>query len=269
MLSVGTSRGQLVMFSFNKQQKEFRFETAFQPHPREESLQDNRFGSLKLYAEVWNMCLSPCFLYIATCSEDQTTRITRLDTGKLEYLFGGHSTAVTDVDWQIEKSSKREFLVTCADDCKVIMHLLNDRRKNSKKKWVLFRVFDSKKIDQSWHTLTYMKVVIDQGLVIVVSQFGFLYIWDFRKFVRDGLVFGKKVSFGSIEGLDVIPSNSENSLLICTASSDCTVGFFRLDKEIQENMISHSRIDKKISETSLQNNIILDKRESKEFLNPK
>ena len=218
----------MVLYTFDQRQSEFRFEAAMRPHPREASLEDNRFGSLNKYAEVWNMCLSPCGGFIATCSEDQSTRITRLDTEQVEYQFGGHSTAVTDVDWKVESESGREFLVTCADDCRVLMHLSNDRRPNSRKKWVFFRVFNSRVVDQAWHTLTYMRLLPKMRFVVAVSQNGFLLVWNYSEKVGRRLVFGKKVHFGSIEGLDVIPSSDPSEMIVCTTGSDCTVGLFRL-----------------------------------------
>ena len=143
---MGTQRGHVLLFSFKKHSnplKRFAFESCIRAHKNISHLKDNRFGSLVKYAEVWNVCLSPCKSFIASCSEDQTAKIYNLKSEDLEYQFGGHATAITGIDWK--QDSEKEFFTTCADDCKILMYFCNDRMPHSKTRWILFYNWWSKR----------------------------------------------------------------------------------------------------------------------------
>ena len=223
LLAIGTSNGYLSLFELSLQ-REFEIEFVVLAHKAVTEYKDPRFGSLCKYAEIWSICFSPCNDYIASASEDQTTVIWSLQGEKI-HTFVGHATAVTSVDWQYSPMINKELLITCADDKKVIVWVLNELEFCYKRKWILYTVIDTLNLGLDWHTLTYIRIERDPSRLRVVftAQNGFIFVYDILK---QKMLFAKKVHCGSIEGLEA--TYDDKSGFFVTCSSDCTVGVFRL-----------------------------------------
>ena len=88
-------------------------------HPVVQSQADLRFGSLNIKAEVWSLEFSPCSTKIATCSEDQTVKITSLESQQTVATFKDHTLAVTCLSWVLY--SGLSLLISCSDDNTVVI----------------------------------------------------------------------------------------------------------------------------------------------------
>ena len=86
-------------------------------HPS--TVPDPRFGSLSIKAEVWSLVFSPCSTQIATCSEDQTVKITDLETQITTSEFSDHSLAVTSLAWIHHRGLS--LVISCSDDNTVVI----------------------------------------------------------------------------------------------------------------------------------------------------
>lgn len=222
---VGTSEGYLALFH-ETSPGVFLTDFVIPSHLPMSDYEDDRFGSLKNYAEIWSVCFSPANDYIASASEDQTTCIWNLQGMKV-HTFVGHATPVTSVDWVHLDYLDREMLITCADDKKVFVWALNEKNKKYKRKWILHSVFETTTFGLGWHTLTYLKVVGAQNFfkIFVSSQNGYLFCWDVN---AKRLDFSHKVHHGSIEGLSAKAVKDE--VCVATCSSDCTIGLHKFNR---------------------------------------
>ena len=93
----------------------------FVAHETQDS-NDERFGSLGLFSEIWSIAWSPCATFIATASEDQTIRIWDSKTYDLVKVLEKHIMAVTGVRWEniqeieVNGTKVSEILISCSDD---------------------------------------------------------------------------------------------------------------------------------------------------------
>jgi len=186
---------------------------------------DPKFGSLRKYAEIWSCAWSPDNHYLATCSEDQTTRVWNCDSGALLHTLRGHTTAVTTVDWR--HTALGELLVTGADD-QTLMVWRCDREHNhgddevksrSALSFCLVHTFCTSKLLQ-WHTVTYLALMERSPFVVAVTQNGYVCVWDL---VSKKEIFMYHLHSASIEGLVWHCTGR-----LVTVSSDCTANVFRL-----------------------------------------
>jgi WD40 repeat protein len=211
-LALGCRDGKLAILHQDLGDDFMKTSLLFIAHPPiKDGEQDGQFGSIGKYSEIWSLKWSPKNDFIATCSEDQTTKIWNSD-GFLIKELKGHSTAVTSVDWGL--SPIGEVLITCADDKKVMVWNAPDEETD----WKLHHEFESRDV-HGWFTLTYIALEKLGGRIATVTQNGHLLIWCLSS---KKLLFQAKTHTGSIEGLSW---NSESNL-IGTVSSDCTVNVY-------------------------------------------
>jgi WD40 repeat protein len=156
------------------------------------------------------LIFSPCSNYLATSSEDQTTKIWSLE-GELLKILKNHTSAVTSIDWQ--KTSMGDYLLTCGDDCKIYQY--------NPENWEMENEYCSNKLIESWHTLTYLSIEKNGSRVVLSTQNGYIVIFCLRD---KKCVYNKKLHTGSIEGL--IWKYKRN--LISSVSSDCTVNLYKI-----------------------------------------
>ncbi len=153
-------------------------------------------------AEIWSVCWSPNEEYCATASEDQTTCIWKVDEEQsLVATLTGHTTAVTAVQWKLDR------IYTCADDRTVRIY---------DKEYNCTRILYTPKSLFGWFTLTYLKVDEDKNLIICTTQNGYLVIWHNE---MEHPILCKKIHFGSLEGL----TYDKHTRRLATIGSDCTV----------------------------------------------
>jgi WD40 repeat protein len=160
-------------------------------------------------AEIWSVCWSPNEEFCATASEDQTTCIWKADDEQnLIATLTGHTTAVTAVQWKLER------IYTCADDRTVRVY---DNQYNG------IYVLHTPKSLFGWFTLTYMRVDEDEKLIICTTQNGYLVIWRDEE-MNEIPILCKKIHFGSLEGL----TYDKKTHRVVTIGSDCSVTSLRL-----------------------------------------
>jgi WD40 repeat protein len=199
-LAIGTSNGFLEVFN-----EEFKSILSFQAHaPVDDHKNKDQFGSIHHFSEIWSLKWAPSNDKIATCSEDQTTRVWNLK-GELLVELSGHTSAVTGVDWSV--TSIGEFLITCADDKKVMVW--------DAITWKVHYEFISDVVE--WHTLTYLSMEQDGSRLCVATQNGYVILYSLE---TKSVLSQKKFHNGSIEGLKW----KKNHIVTC--SSDCTVCLF-------------------------------------------
>lgn len=203
-------------------------------HPKSDEPQNESFGSLTKYAEVWSIVLqnyqtgNRMLKYFATCSEDQTCKVWKiLETngqGVCECLdtLKGHTKAVTDIAWFKvdpdvlgEGYESHQLFASCSDDQRVRLYTVDLSGEDP-----TFEYFTDLNTHfiEDWHTLTYMALEENGHRLAVVTQNGYLVIWDLKgcrsEEYQQKVLFGRKIHMGSIEGL-----KWKNSKLI-TISSD-------------------------------------------------
>ena len=195
----------------------------------------DRFGSLKLFAEVWSIAVSPPGIYpplIATSSEDQTIRVfDPSDPGGAPLaVLKGHTLAVTGLAW--ENVGGRALLVSVADDKVVqIFHTQVEQTTQELVVTLLARYTSAVAIPK-WHTLTYVVIEPLVERAYVVSQNGFLFYVpltgvDFPEHDPEVDMLSPpspalRVHAGSIEGL----TYSSCAQVFVTCSSDCSIQEF-------------------------------------------
>jgi WD40 repeat protein len=157
-----------------------------------------------------------------TSSEDSSCRIWKIEVGcnpqLVKELKGGHTLAVTSVDWK-KMADGKEYFVSCSDDRTVRVYDPEDD------KFELKYILDTKFITD-WHTLTYMSLEEGGEHLAVVSENGYLFIWNL---LEKKLIYSRKIHGGSIESL----TWREDCLICC--SSDCcfsTIKFKYQDEDL-------------------------------------
>jgi WD40 repeat protein len=103
-------------------------------------------------------------------------------------------------------SDGKEYFLSCSDDDTVRVYDPKDD------KFELLTILNTKFITE-WHTLTYMSMEEKGSHVAVVSENGYLFVWDM--FDNYKLIYSRHIHGGSLEAL----AWREDSLICC--SSDC------------------------------------------------
>lgn len=127
----------------------------------------------------------------------------------------GHTLAVTSVDWK-RMADGKEYMLSCSDDDTVRVYDPSDD------KFDLLYILSTKFIVE-WHTLTYMSMEEGGSHVAVVSENGYLFVWDLLDQQR--LIYSRKIHGGSVEAL----AWREDSLVCC--SSDCSFSTIKFSYE--------------------------------------
>ena len=117
------------------------------------------------------------------------------ESPSLEAHLKGHTRAVTAVEWKHLPLvlANGTVLVTIADDQRVrVYHALREGGV-----WAFELKYEvTTYFVEDWHTLTYLG--LNGRRIVVVSQNGYLFIWDA---VSKEQLFAKKIHLGSLEGL--------------------------------------------------------------------
>ena len=82
----------------------------------------------------------------------------------------GHTLAVTSVDWKLMKDG-REYFVSCSDDDFVRVYDPKEDRFD-----LLFTL--NTKFIKDWHTLTYLSLEENGEHIAIVSENGYLFVWN-------------------------------------------------------------------------------------------
>jgi WD40 repeat protein len=164
--------GELVLVNFENLKK-ITIAGRLTAHEPVDGPQDLRFGQLGKHAEIWNLCWSPCEKRLATCSEDQSVRLWKVNPGTeiaVEHLttLQGHTLAVTCVDWRC-RSDESEVLVSCSDDQTVRVY-------NGQSYQFLFGLNTHHLY--GWHTITYLSLMRDASQLVCTTQHGYLVCWQ-------------------------------------------------------------------------------------------
>lgn len=107
----------------------------------------------------------------------------------------------------------KEYFVSCSDDTFVRVYDPTEDR------FDLLFTLDTKFITD-WHTLTYLALEENGEHLAVVSENGYLFIWNL---LSQDLIYSRKIHGGSIEALAW-----RDQTLVCCAS-DCTFSVINLD----------------------------------------
>ncbi|KAI6656459.1 WD repeat-containing protein [Oopsacas minuta] len=202
-LAVGTSKGQLGIFSLSKSEI---------PSP-----------ILLFYAheqtsgEVWSVCWSPDDKRLATASEDTSVRVWEYNTtGVPLHTFLCHSAAVTAVDWK--QTSRGSLLASCSDDRTVVLHCGQT--------YITLHTIKTAGV-YGWYTLTYMcfSPLPHSHLLACVTQNGHIVFYDVTAGKQ---LIAIRIHLGSVEGLNWY-SLSGGEGRLATLSSDCTLQYFSTD----------------------------------------
>ena len=182
------------------------------PHEPQKDNTNLDFGSLSIKSEVWSFLvheLNNGYLYIITCSEDQSVKIwkIKLNTNKdiiIENILikeiKEHKYAVTCLDWIYNETLKKDLLITCSDDKTINIFDAS----NEKFEMTLKTDFD--KCIRGFFTLTYCSFHhgtnnikgVEKNFLCLGTQAGYLIIYDYLK--KD-IIFLEKIHYGGIEGL--------------------------------------------------------------------
>lgn len=217
-LAVGTSKGMLELYSCSLEG--LKVVTKVLAHPPKVGPQDKRFGQLTKQAEVWSLCWSPSDDRVATCSEDQTTKIWDTSDWKNLTTLTGHSFAVTSVDWK--DVGRGTLVATCSDDRTV--------RLTNGESYQLMRVLNTMDI-YGWYTLTYLSFhpAKHSPLLLCTTQHGHVVVWDSLTAQR---VTRGKMHLGSIEGLAWCEAGGAGEAgggKVATVGADCVVNVFTVN----------------------------------------
>ena len=204
------------------------FDELVHPPLRDISSEDRiKFGSLALKAEVWSVDLSPCGMYVASSSEDQTVKITDITTGIVVASYKKHTLAVTSVKW-VKITRTLSLVISSSDDNTIVV---KDPFSDS-----IYCQYSLPDEGARFSTITYLDVLYDTSETESISSSSIENLGDIpcglfkivygtingHITVRDlssGIVlYTERIHQGSIEGLMCFGKSQ-----IGTCSSDCTV----------------------------------------------
>ena len=186
--------GELVLMRVSGAQ--LRVVHRMQAHPPVPGPQQPLFGQLAQHAEVWGLCWAPDHARIATCSEDQATRIWQLRAHAppvLTAVLTGHTLAVTAVDWQ-RRCDGTEVLATCSDDRRVLLY--------DGTTFAALGELSTASVP-GWHTITYLTLQHVARTVLVVTQHGYMVAWRLSSTAPLSAAerMRRRVHLASVEGL--------------------------------------------------------------------
>ena len=205
------------------------------PHEPQKDNTNLDFGSLSIKSEVWCFLVHEInneFLYIITCSEDQSVKIWKVQfnsnkdkiiSNKLIKEIKEHKYAVTCLDWSYNNNIKKDILLTCSDDKTINIF------DASNEKFEMILKTDFNKCIKGFFTLTYCsfnqtennKEDENKNLLCLGTQAGYLIIYDFLK---KEIKFMEKIHYGGIEGV-VFENN-----IISTCGNDNVFNIIELIK---------------------------------------
>jgi len=187
----------------------------------------SQFGSIHRASDIWSCVFSPCGNYLATCSEDQTTKIWDISNKySLIKVLTGHKAAVTCVDWTIlENKEKKEMMATCSDDrvimlWNIIRNKINENdetEKNETLEFVLLQNVQAKTVF-GWFTFTYLRFQRDSNKLSVGTENGTIVIFQIDELWNMSQIFCRCLHRGSIEGLQC-----DKHGYVVSCGSDCSV----------------------------------------------
>eukprot|EP00753_Platysulcus_tardus_P006531 PLAT14285.1.p1 GENE.PLAT14285.1~~PLAT14285.1.p1 ORF type:complete len:734 (-),score=280.36 PLAT14285.1:49-2250(-) len=209
-LAAATTAGTLYTWSLNERTGFFTRQLELLAHPPGRARPG--FGSLAKRAEVWSLAWSPCGSMLATCSEDQTTKVWSTD-GKLLRSLDGHSSAVTCVDWR--ETALGSILVTSGDDRLVLLWRADD--------WSQLHRFDAGVVT-AFETVTYVALEPDGRHCVCSTEGGRLCVWDLT---TGHFCDGGKKHRGSVEGLAWSSTG-----VIGSCSADCSINTYSVAAEL-------------------------------------
>ena len=210
MIAVGTVGGEVVLLTCQSTGELTVLKSFLAHRPQEGFDSSSYFGSLRHFSEVWSLSWAPAAYALATSSEDQTVVVWDVETENALVTLPKHRRAVTAVDWKV-LSTGQERLISCSDDRSVRVYETTN--------WQLLHTFWTTVI-REWHTLTYAVIDAERNQAAVVSQNGYLFLFDLKEYE---VKYGKKIHYGSAEGLSL------QGDLLATCSSECSVCISRLD----------------------------------------
>ena len=106
---VGTTQGILAVFTVFEYNSDLKMKLNFASKihkPSTSEVQDLKFGSLTKFAEIWSLAWSPDNNFIATTSEDQTTRIVNSSNGETVKILTGNYYFLSFL-FEFEKQKKK------------------------------------------------------------------------------------------------------------------------------------------------------------------
>ena len=205
-------------------QKDLTLEWSIMAHEPSQGPYDPNFGSLHKQSEIWSTIpnTSPNrpekeLSRIVTSSEDQTCRVWNIRYGYNPVLvteLKGHTLAVTSVDWKRMKNGK-EYFVSCSDDDFIRVYDTAEDRYD-----LLFTL--NTKFIKDWHTLTYLSLEENGEHLAIVSENGYLFVWNL---LEQKSLYSRKIHGGSVESL----AWRDDSLICC--SSDCCFSTIKFNYE--------------------------------------
>ena len=116
-----------------------------------------------------------------------------------------------------EENPHLHLFASCSDDKTVRLYTVDPT--GEEPDFVFFRELNTKFIEE-WHTITYMALEEEGTKLAVVTQNGYLVIWDITGVnsdeYEDNYLFRRRIHAGSIEGLKWKQGK------LVTVSSDCS-----------------------------------------------
>eukprot|EP01133_Synstelium_polycarpum_P011557 gene11557-13490_t len=229
LLAAGTTGGRLYVYRCQDEET-----TEFTPvfnvlaHAPHGGPQNDSFGSIGKFAEIWSLVFHPDGQMLATCSEDQTTAIWSVKDGSKIRELRGHTLAVTCVDWQHTKLGC--LLVSCADDQTV--------RVWNTDTWTEIAVFQTTQDVGEWHTVTYIALEdsLEHTRVICATQNGWLFIFDIesQSLHLDGpnqkeidLLLDIDTTFSHLNSLSIFALDNNDALGYCETIDTVGLGVFK------------------------------------------
>ena len=257
ILAASSSSGDIKFFEQGDSISDFNEIINLHAHPKSVEPQNESFGSLTKYSEIWSFVTQnyqtgdDTLKYFATCSEDQTCKIWKIleekeedGKSKCECLdtLKGHTKAVTDVAWYKVHSDvlgqgfeNHQLFASCSDDQRVRLYTVDLSGEDPIFEY--FTYLNTHYIEE-WHTLTYMALEENGNRLAVVTQNGYLVIWDLKgcksEDYQQNVLFSRKIHTGSIEGL-----KWKNGKLV-TISSDCTASMISLPQAEESKILNPS-----------------------------
>ena len=178
------------------------------PHAPQKDNTNLDFGSLSIKSEVWSFLVHEInneYLYIITCSEDQSVKIWKIKLNQEKNLvlenklikeIKEHKFAVTCLDWTYIEKTQKDYLLTCSDDKTINIFDAS----NEKFEMILKTDFD--KCIRGFFTLTYCSFSHEgkenDNLLCLGTQAGYIIIYDF---IKKEIKFLEKIHYGGIEGV--------------------------------------------------------------------
>jgi WD40 repeat protein len=231
-----------------------------------DSPSDERFGSLQHFAEIWSVCMSPSGCFVATCSEDQSTRLWCLarTSGGWRLAAAGalpdkHDLAVTCVDWKSVRAPRGwacdggpgalvDVLATCSDDRLLRLYVTAEDGAVAVRLVATLRTH----VPLAFETLTYLALEPSGDRVAFGTENGFLIVDALDRDAMgdaaagagavDGAVaagdervprhvFCSKIHRGSLEGLRWWRAGDGRRSFVASCGGECAVSIATMGED--------------------------------------